>query len=303
MFNGRLQGRFDYYSTVTDDLLTDVTIPSSTGFTSYKENLGKVENIGYEISLKYRVWQEQSKDAFLNIFVAASHNKNTIKQISNFLQTYNDTQTSSVSNKPITRYEEGQSMSAIWAVKSMGIDPACGDELFITSEGTRTYEWDSDNLQICGDTEPTLQGNLGFNFDYKGISLNVTARYQFGGQVYNQTLVDKVENANLENNVDRRIFSDRWVKKGDVSLYKNIKNEETTQATSRFVEDDDQFVISSLNLSYELTRIEAIKRIGMERLRLSFDMADFGRMQSVKIERGTSYPFARTFSFSLQVMF
>ena len=87
------------------------------------------------------------------------------------------------------------------------------------------------------------------------------------------------------------------------SLYKNIKNEETTQATSRFVEDDDQFVISSLNLSYELTRIEAIKRIGMERLRLSFDMADFGRMQSVKIERGTSYPFARTFSFSLQVMF
>ena len=303
VFNGRLQGRFDYYSTVTDDLLTDVTIPSSTGFTSYKENLGKVENIGYEISLKYRVWQEQSKDAFLNIFVAASHNKNTIKQISNFLQTYNDTQTSSVSNKPITRYEEGQSMSAIWAVKSMGIDPACGDELFITSEGTRTYEWDSDNLQICGDTEPTLQGNLGFNFDYKGISLNVTARYQFGGQVYNQTLVDKVENANLENNVDRRIFSDRWVKKGDVSLYKNIKNEETTQATSRFVEDDDQFVISSLNLSYELTRIEAIKRIGMERLRLSFDMTDFGRMQSVKIERGTSYPFARTFSFSLQVMF
>ena len=45
VFNGRLQGRFDYYSTVTDDLLTDVTIPSSTGFTSYKENLGKVENI------------------------------------------------------------------------------------------------------------------------------------------------------------------------------------------------------------------------------------------------------------------
>lgn len=115
-----------------------------------------------------------------------------------------------------------------------------------------------------------FKGTLGFNFDYKGISLNVTARYQFGGQVYNQTLVDKVEMRTWKTTLSS-IFSDRWVKKGDVSLYKNIKNEETTQATSRFVEDDDQFVISSLNLSYELTRIEAIKRIGMERLRLSFD--------------------------------
>ena len=86
-------------------------------------------------------------------------------------------------------------------------------------------------------------------------------------------------------------------------MYKNIKNEETTQATSRFVEDDDQFVISSLNLSYELTRIEAIKRIGMERLRLSFDMTDFGRMQSVKIERGTTYLYSNGFEFTLSTTF
>lgn len=38
-------------------------------------------------------------------------------------------------------------------------------------------------------------------------------------------------------------------------------------------------------------------------MKLSFDMTDFGRIQSVKIERGTTYPFARTFSLSLQVMF
>ncbi|MFR7876600.1 MAG: hypothetical protein ACLU4J_09560 [Butyricimonas paravirosa] len=49
-------------------------------------------------------------------------------------------------------------MSAIWAVNN-GIDLRV-EMNFITSEGTRTYEWDSDNLQICGDTELTLQGNL-----------------------------------------------------------------------------------------------------------------------------------------------
>ncbi len=303
LFNGRLQGRFDYYSAITDDLLTEVTLPSSTGFKSYKENLGKVENKGYEISLKYRVWNNPSKNAFFNVFAAASHNENRVKKISNYLQTYNDAQNTGSSNKPITRYEEGQSMTAIWAVKSMGIDPACGDELFLTPDGRRTYNWSSSYLQICGDTEPDLYGNLGFNLDYMGFSLNVTTRYQFGGQVYNQTLVDKVENADLDYNVDRRIFTDRWVKPGDVSLYKNIKNEEITRATSRFVEDDDQFIISALNLSYDFGRLAAVKNTGLERVKLSFDMADVARFQSVKVERGTSYPFARTFSFSLQVMF
>jgi hypothetical protein len=256
-----------------------------------------------EFNIKYRLWQDRTKDAFLNVFVNGSRNTNRIKEISNYLQTYNNTQTATVSNKPVVRYAEGQSMTAIWAAPSYGIDPATGSELFIKPDGTRTYTWDSDYLTTCGDTESDLEGNFGVNFDYKGFSLNITARYLFGGQVYNQTLVDKVENADVNYNVDRRIYTDRWVKQGDVSLYKNIRNTATTRATSRFVEDNDQFFISALNASYDLTRIAAVKKINIDRLKLSFDMSDFGRIQSVKIERGTSYPFARTFSFSLQAMF
>ena len=303
LLHNALSIRLDYYQANTDDLLTDVTTPSSTGFTSYKENLGKVENKGTEFNIRYRVWQNTKNQSFLNVFVNGAQNKNRIKQISNYLQSFNDTQTATVSNKPVVRYAEGQSMSSIWTALSYGIDPASGSELFIKPDGTRTYTWHSDYLTICGDTEPDLQGNFGVNFDYKGFSLNVTCRYQFGGQVYNQTLVDKVENADLNYNVDRRIYTDRWVKQGDVSLYKNIRNNTTTRATSRFVEDDNQFSISALNVSYDLNRIPAIKKAKLDRLKLSFDMADFGRIQSVKIERGTSYPFARNFSFSLQAMF
>ncbi|PKO99017.1 MAG: SusC/RagA family TonB-linked outer membrane protein [Bacteroidetes bacterium HGW-Bacteroidetes-8] len=303
LLKNRIALRFDYYIANTDDLLTDVTIPSSTGFTFYKENLGEVENKGYEFSIKYRVWNDPKNESFFNIFIAGAHNKNRIKQISNYLQTFNNTQTSTVSNKPVVRYNEGQSMTAIWAVPSYGIDPASGMELFIKPDGNRTYTWNSDYLAVCGDTEPTLLGNLGFNFDYKGLSVNLSAAYRFGGQLYNQTLVDKVENANLRQNVDRRIFESRWVNPGDVSLYKDIKNTATTRATSRFVEDDNVFGISSLNISYELNKLKKFKMKGVDRLKLSFDMADFAKLSSVRIERGTSYPFARTFSFSLQLMF
>ncbi len=303
LLKNRIALRLDYYIANTDDLLTDVTIPSSTGFTFYKENLGEVENKGYEFSIKYRVWNDPINESFFNIYVAGAHNKNRIKQISNYLQTFNNTQTSTVSNKPVVRYNEGQSMTAIWAVPSYGIDPASGMELFIKPDGNRTYTWNSNYLAVCGDTEPTLQGNLGFNFDYKGLSVNLSATYRFGGQLYNQTLVDKVENANLRQNVDRRIFESRWVNPGDVSIYKDIRNTATTRATSRFVEDDNVFGISSLNISYELNKIKKFKMKGVDRLKLSFDMADFAKLSSVRIERGTSYPFARTFSFSLQLMF
>ena len=302
-WNRRINIRMDYYNSITDDLLTDVTIPSSTGFTSYKENLGKVQNQGWEFYVNARVWEKTEDNAYMNIYVNGTHNTNKIKEISNFLASFNEEQAESLTNKPMTRYEEGQSMSAIWAVPSRGIDPATGRDVFVKKDGRTTFEYDSDDVVVCGDTEAKLYGNLGFNFAWKGFMVNVGMMYELGGQLYNQTLVDKVENADLSQNVDRRIFSDRWVQPGDISRFKNIADNTTTQATERFVEDNNIWTLSTVNVSYDFDRFAAVKKIGLDRLRLSFDMADVARVSSIQIERGTSYPFARAFSFSLQAMF
>ncbi|MDR3246111.1 MAG: SusC/RagA family TonB-linked outer membrane protein [Prevotellaceae bacterium] len=303
ILNKRVTVRWDYYRSVTDDLLTDVTIPSSTGFRSYKENLGETQNIGQEFRISYRVWSNPKNKSFLNLYVTGIHNKNTVKKISNSLATYNEEQIANSTNKPIVRYIEGQSISAIWAVPSYGIDPASGREIFIRQDGNIVHTWNSDDLTVCGDSEATVRGNCGFNVDYKGFSLNVGANWRLGGQVYNQTLVDKIENADLTRNVDRRVFSNRWREPGDVSQFKNITNKAITRATQRFVEDRNEWLLSSLNFSYDFGEIAAIQRIGFHRFRLSFDMNDVARVSSVKIERGTSYPFARSFSLSLQAMF
>lgn len=303
MFDRSLTLRVDYYVSNTNDLLTDVTVPSSTGFTSYKENLGKVQNKGVEFRVGYRVWNDRRRGNFLSLYVAGTHNANKIRQISNSLATYNKEQTDEVTNKPIVRYAEGQSMSAIWAVPSYGIDPASGRDIFVASDGSITHTWNADNLAVVGDTEPTMRGNAGFNFDYEGWSLNVSANWEFGGQIYNQTLVDKVENANFAYNVDRRVFSDRWRKPGDISAFKNISDRSTTRATQRFVEDQDEWILSSVNLSYDLNRLGFFRSTSISRLRVSFNMNDVTQVSSVRIERGTTYPFARTFSFSVQAMF
>lgn len=52
MFKGLLQMNFSYYRKKTVDLVNSVTLPSSTGFTSYKDNIGEVMNKGVEIQLR-----------------------------------------------------------------------------------------------------------------------------------------------------------------------------------------------------------------------------------------------------------
>lgn len=302
-FNHRLTIRADLYDATTDDLLTDVTIPSSTGFNTYKENLGKVQNKGWEVYASARVLESANRHDYLNVYANVTHNSNKIKEISNSLKAYNDSQKANGSTTAVSMYEEGQSMTAIWAVPSMGIDPATGMEIYVKKDGTTTFDYNTSDLAICGDTSSDIYGNCGISAAWKGFMLTVAMSYQFGGQLYNQTLVDKVENANLKYNVDRRVFTDRWQKPGDISQYKAITDQSTTYATSRFVADNNVWTFSSVNLSYDFDRIRAIKQFGFDRLRLSFDMSDIARISSIKTERGTNYPYAKSFSFSIQAMF
>lgn len=318
LFSNKLSARFDYYVADTKDLLTNMTIPSSTGFSSYMANLGDTKNKGYEASVRYRVWDRPERRASLGLFASVSHNDNKVVKVSEFLKSYNSQQVDKVNiddNKPfpdhpatekngyLIQYVEGHSLNGIWAVLSAGIDPATGKELFIDRFGGRTFKWDSRDLRECGIMAPKLSGNLGFNFDYRGFSLNVTGTWHFGGQLYNKTLADKVENADIRDNVDRRMFTDRWVKSGDKARFKSIKDDSLTKATSRFVEDDDVFSISSVNASYDFRDTDFLRASGIERLRVLFDMAEIARFSTVTVERGTAYPFAYSFSLSLQATF
>ena len=313
-FKNRLNGRFDYYTSTTKGMLTDITVPPSTGFYSYRENMGETENKGYEAYLNFRAFDHKASNSYVNVFASVARNKNKIKAISNSLKKFNEdqdadkNQSDNSTNKtdittPSVRFEEGQSMSAIWAVPSLGIDPQNGKEIYVKKDGTVTYQWDSRDQIVCGDTQPEFTGNFGFNSEIKGFGISATFSYRLGGQIYNQTLVDKVENASIYYNVDRRVFTDRWQKAGDMALYKSIADKSYTRPTSRFVEDNNTLTLSSVNLYYDFRHCKFMKNSFLERLKVSAYMNDIFVISSVKTERGTSYPFARTVSFAVQATF
>ena len=303
-FFGSLTFRFDYYVSNTDNLLVDFDLSGSTGFNTFKENLGEVQNKGFDATLNWRVYNNTEKDAYFTIFGSVSHNKNKIVKISDALTHSNAAQNDDDVNpsKPFTRFEEGQSTSAIWAVRSLGIDPETGDELFLNRKGEKTYEWNINDQVVCGESNPKFQGNFGFNTEYMGFSLNCSFSYKVGGDYYNQTLVDRVENVDIQYNLDRRVFSGTWKNPGDVTFFKRItETPTTTRPTDRFVERQNELSLASLNLGYDFKHLNISKFA--ERLKLAFYMTDVFRVSSVKTERGLEYPFARTFSFSLQATF
>lgn len=300
---------FDYYNAVTENMLTNVAIPTSTGFDEVKDNLGKVRNRGIEAKLSYTLWQ--GKQGYFNVFGNIVYNKNTIISLSESLKAYNEKMLAQAQDKgnstPVLIYQDGMPMNAIWAVPSLGIDPTTGQEIYVKKDGTLTYEYDSSDMIVAGVSDPKYNGNFGFAFEYKGIGLSATCTFLGGGQRYNQTLVNKVENIDIHYNVDRRVLYGRWQYPGQNSMFKKLgsytdadgnQHDEKTRATTRFVQDNNELTFSSLNVYYEFNP-RLISKIRLKRLRLSFYMNNIGTLSSIRIERGTAYPFARSMSFQL----
>lgn len=309
--------RFDYYESYTKNLLTDITLPESTGFNTVKDNLGRVKNTGIELYTSYLVWSKGRN--FINLNFGIETNKNRIIELSNSMKGFNERMNKIAADKSnniaVNKYVDGMSMNAIWAVPSLGIDPATGNEIYVDRNGHTTYIYDANDMIVAGNSLPAYQGIFGFNAEYNGIGLSVTGRYLGGGQLYNQTLVDRVENVDMNYNVDKRVLTGRWLHPGQHALFKRLgqysrpiegtnSNEsvdEKTRPTTRFVQNRNEVTIGAVNAYYDFKSF--VKRMRIQRLRLAFNMNEVATFPTIRIERGTQYPFARTLSFSLSATF
>lgn len=301
----RLNMRFDYYVSNTNNLLTDMTLPTSTGFSTYKENLGSLQNIGYEGTISYQAYRNAKTQSYISFFGSLAHNHNKITKISDGLKQLNREKDERTDNltAPVIRYEEGQSISSIWAVPSLGIDPATGRELFRAKDGSTTYIWNPDDQVVAGVTDPKLRGTFGLNLEYRGWGFSTTFRYTLGQDYYNSTLVNRVENVNIAYNVDSRVFENTWLEPGDRTPFKRITvNPSQTRASTRFVQQKSDLTLSSLSAYYDF-KWKNLKRYGLQNLKCSFFMNEAFVLSTVKVERGTDYPFARSFSFAVQTTF
>ncbi len=295
----------DGYIKNTQNLLLPIDVAPSTGFLSYTENLGSMENKGIDMRLRFNIIQSRKDGFSWNVTFGAATNKNKIKNLSNALEALNqeaNTKESVTGPKPLRTYQAGRSQSSLMVVESLGIDPRTGNEIFRKLNGDLTFEYDPRDKIIVGDLNPTWMGTFQTNLYYKGFNLYAILAYEYGSKIYNSTLAQKVEGSSPYYNADRRVLYDRWKTPGDITLYKRIDDTAPPYQTTRLVQDNNFLRLQTLSLSYDVPG-NILEKVKVERAKLILSTSDLFRLSTVKIERGTSYPFARTFSLALNLTF
>ncbi|MDE5988137.1 MAG: SusC/RagA family TonB-linked outer membrane protein [Duncaniella sp.] len=301
MFDQKLMLSTSYQIRMTDPLLVRIDLPSSTGATSAPMNIGGTDNRSWSLNATYYVFRRGD----LNWYFSGNINTNRTKyyKIGDLLEQYNEAGRGS---KSLERMYDGASTTGLYIVRSAGIDPATGNEIFIRKDGTYTYEWSADDEVLYGDTNPDFSGTLSTSFLYKGFSVGATFSFRSGAEVYLSTLMNKVENisnTSLKYNQDLRALTDRWKKPGDIAKYKRIDDTSATNQSSRFVATEHTLDCASINFGYRTTTMPFLRTIGASSFDIRFYMNDLFHLSNIKEERGLSYPFQRSFSLSLGLSF
>ena len=301
LFNKRFSLTADYYYKVTDPLLIKVSTPLSSGTSTYMTNAGEQVSQGLTASVSYYIFQNFEQRFSWMVRANVRTQKTRINKIGNKLSTLN----ASGKGENTVRYYDGADPDDIWAVRSAGIDPSNGKELFYAKDGSYTYDFSYDDEVICGNTRPDVEGVIGSSLNWKGFSVSLNFRYQMGADVFNEALYNKVENisrSDLNKNQDKRALYERWQEVGDIVHFKDIASAASTPMSSRFVQTENVLTLESLYLGYEFYN-GWIEKLGLSSLKLQFSMRDVFRASTIRSERGISYPFARSMEAGLSFNF
>ncbi|WP_276485461.1 SusC/RagA family TonB-linked outer membrane protein [Paraflavitalea pollutisoli] len=300
---GKLTGFINAFEKNTDPLIVQLDLPSSTGIYGFPRNVGHQINRGLEANIRYTPIRQNRHGVNWSIGLTGIMQKAVFGGLGKQLEGLNKTQEES---KQLDRYKDGYSADDLWAVYSYGIDPASGREIFRKLDGTMTYDYDAADVVVVGNRRPVVEGVMSSAFAWKGFSLGIVIRYQYGGDIMNDALFTKVENIdnnNVMNNQDKRALYDRWKKAGDVTQFRAISITADTKMSSRFIQEENTLSAESVRVGYDFSNRGFIKRVGMKSLSLNAYLNDVFRISTVRRERGIEYPFARVISFSIATTF
>ncbi len=299
-FSSRFRFTIDYFVKDTDPLLAIVTLPASTGVYQIAQNVGGQTTKGFTITTDYSIIKKNQFNWRINLNMRQLKAKYHDMGIA--LNSFNEGNKS----RNLLRYYDGGSPSDLWAVRSVGIDPATGREVFLNKNGEQTFVHSYQDEVVVGNSDPDLEGIVGTNLYYKGFTVSLNLRYRIGGQAFMQTLFDKVENITTTGvalNQDKRALYDRWKQPGDNAKFKAISRTEVTPISSRFVANNDMIIGEAFSIGYENSTAKWLKAVRASSFTFRAYTNDIFHISSIKNERGIDYPFASSVSFSAAVRF
>ena len=249
----------DVYRRVSDNLLFLNPLSATTGFISFTDNIGKMENKGIEFAINGS--PIRTKDFTWDINFNFSHNKNKILSLPD--------------GKDIIQgsfmLREGEDYRTFYLREWAGVDPENGDPLWYVdgSHEETTNNYSSAQRQLFGSASPKYFGGLSTTLNYKGFEVQGDLAYNYGNYVRDQWIFYVVDGVDPTAN-KYAINLQRWQKPGDITnvpRYEYQSSNSSSSSSTRFLYKGDFIKLRNITVGYNAGN-KLISRFGLTTLRL-----------------------------------
>ena len=251
MFNNRVTGEIDYYIKNTNNLLQEVPIPSTTGFSTQWRNIGELENRGWEFTVNSNNLVGAFKwTTSFNIAL----NRNKVLSLADGQDIIDNG-----GSRYLNVVKVGQPIGVFYGAEYAGVDPQNGDALwYVNEEGgdeaATTNDYSEANFVVLGSPLPDVIGGIGNTFSWNGITLDVRFQGVAGNQIHRAGDIFMSCNACWFDNQTRDQL-DRWQNPGDITDVPEARlgySNGDIGRSSRYMSDGSYLRLKNVTLAYDL---------------------------------------------------
>jgi len=237
--DGRISGSFGFYNKKTTNLLLNVPVSNTNGFTSFLDNTGEVLNRGVEFDVSADILQGEFLWS-INANISTLHNEVKELPAGEF-----------VNGENLVR--EGEPIGAFYIPEYMGVDSDNGDALWADGNGGTTNNYNAAPRKVLGSPHPDYFGGFGTNLAYEGFDASINFQYSIGNDVYWSDGTFLATNQAVWNQQER--IMDYWTPNNtDASIPEPRPAANGSQASSRYLEDATYLRLKNAELGYTIPK-------------------------------------------------
>lgn len=259
LFNNFLDGSIEYYKKNSTDLLYLLPIAASNGLNEVPVNAGDMFNSGWELGLTAHLFNKENFKWDLTL--QASTFKNEITKLPDpFIN-------------GSKRWAEGRSRFDYFLLRTAGVDPDNGDQLFYMYEQDEngesvpvldangnhetTNDWQDTERAYTGDSSiPDLLGSISNSISYKGLTFDFLVTYGIGGKILDNAYSSLMHSGTYGRALHPDILN-AWRQPGDITNVPRLENgnpDLVRTQSDRFLTDASFWALKNVNLGYSMDK-------------------------------------------------
>lgn len=242
----RLNLTADYYVKNTRDLLNSVLLPTSSGYVNTIQNIGKVQNKGFELTLDARVLTGEFK---WNVNANISFNRNKVKKLYGGEDIFGGKVNAVIVNDETNILREGYPIGQFWGYVEDGYDEK-GQIIFkdLKEDGTINKE----DKTFIGDPNPDFIYGLTSNMSFKNFELNLFFQGSQGNDLFNASAISNTMDYGYGLNMPKDVFNNHWTTENTNAKYPAISYNTKVRVSDRFIENGSYLRLKNIQLAYNV---------------------------------------------------